>query len=82
MISILSIVYLVIDFISIYKNFNKIDKFKLLPLFALIVGLGGVMFIRNINPGILLISTAFSLVTVIMFHTIENPDMKLVEQFN
>ena len=82
MISILSIVYLVIDFISIYKNFNKIDKFKLLPLFALIVGLGGVMFIRNINPGILLISTVFSLVTVIMFHTIENPDMKLVEQLN
>jgi len=82
MISILSIVYLVIDFISIYKNFSKIDKFKLLPLFALIVGLGGVMFIRNINPGILLISTAFSLVTVIMFHTIENPDMKLVEQLN
>ena len=82
MISILSFVYLVIDFISIYKNFNKIDKFKLLPLFALIVGLGGVMFIRNINPGILLISTAFSLVTVIMFHTIENPDMKLVEQLN
>ena len=82
MISILSIVYLIIDFISIYKNFNKIDKFKLLPLFALIVGLGGVMFIRNINPGILLISTAFSLVTVIMFHTIENPDMKLVEQLN
>ena len=82
MISILSIIYLIIDFISIYKNFNKIDKFKLLPLFVLIVGLGGVMFIRNINPGIVLISTAFSLVTVIMFHTIENPDMKLVEQLN
>ena len=70
-ISILSIVYLGIDFISVQKNFNKIDKIKLLPLFALIVGLGGVMFIRSMNPGIVLISTAFSLVTVIMFHTIE-----------
>ena len=76
----LGVIYLTIDFISIFINFNKIKKIKLIPLFTLIVGLGIVIFVRAINPSILLTTTAFSLVTVIMFHTIENPDVKMVRE--
>ena len=78
----IGVIYLIIDFISIGKNFHNINKFKMLPMFILIIGLGLVVFIRALNPAILLTTTAFSLVTVIMFHTIENPDMKLINELN
>ncbi len=76
----LSIIYLIIDLFSILKNIKSLSKVKLFPLFILIIGFIIVFIIRNINPGLVLMTTLFSIVTVIMYNTIENPDFKMVTQ--
>ena len=76
----LGMIYLVIDIVSIIKNRKTISKIKLLPLLVLVFGFVLVVIVRMINPGIILITSVFTLVTVIMFNTIENPDIRLLEE--
>ena len=80
LIVVLSIIYLIIDLFSIFKNIKSLSKVKLFPLFILIIGFIIVFIIRNINPGLVLMTTLFSIVTVITYNTIENPDFKMVTQ--
>ena len=80
LIVILCMVYLMIDIYSIIKNLKNLSKLKLIPLFVLVVGLIITFIIRTINPGLILITTIFSIVTVIMYQTIENPDVKLLKE--
>lgn len=79
---ILGVIYLIIDAIAITTNIKKIEKLKLLPLIILVLGFGIVITVRAINPGLVLITTIFSLVTVLMYNTIENPDVKMIEQLD
>ena len=71
--------YLMIDIISIISNFRNIRDKKYIPLFVLIVAMGLAFFVRTNYPNIILINSSFALVTAIMYFTIENPDVKLVE---
>ena len=80
LIMIVGTLYLAIDMYSIIKNFKTIDKKKLIPLIALVVGFIIVIILRNINPGLVLMSIVFTLVTFIMYHTIENPDIKMISE--
>ena len=38
------------------------------------------LLIRKINPGLILINSTFAFVTMFMYHTIENPDILLIEE--
>ena len=64
---------------AIISNMKKgMDK-RLVPAF-LFLALGSiVMVIQYYNPSLLLIASSEALITVLMYHTIENPDVKLVE---
>ena len=73
-------IYMLIDFICIFKNLKKLNKKKIIPIFALLICFIFAFVVRQINPGIILITCSFTLVTAIMFFTIENPDMKTVEE--
>ena len=73
-------IYMLMDFISIGKNIKKLNKKKLIPMFALLVCFVFAFIIRNINPGIILITCSFALVTAIMYFTIENPDIQLLSE--
>ena len=64
------------------KKLNKIDKIKYIPLVFLIVLIIIIAFLRLIVPEINFISILLSFVMLIMYHTIENPDMKMIEQLN
>jgi len=77
---ILGAIYLMNDVIAIIVNRKKLNFFKLSPLIILILGFMIVMFVRQINPGLVLMSSVFSLVILIMNFTIENPDVKLLAQ--
>ena len=79
-IGLLCVIYLVIDIITIITKFKKIKKIKLIPLIILIVGLGIVFLLRTINPSIVFITTILTITTIIMYHTIENPDVKMLEE--
>ena len=76
-------IFLIMMIISVFiKALTKeqMDSKKIIPLYILLF-LGGIMMIiRLFWPEILLISIIFSFVLLIMFFTIENPDIKLLER--
>ena len=75
-----SLIYIIIDFMCVFKNLKKLNKKKLIPMGALMILFIMAFIIRNINPGIILITCSFTFVTAIMYFTIENPDVKVIEQ--
>ena len=79
---ILGVIYLVSDVIAIMINKKRLKLLKISPLIVLILGFVVVMLVRQINPGLVLMSSVFSLVILIMNFTIENPDVKMIEQLN
>lgn len=68
--------------IPVIKNVKKINFKKFIPSFAFIVFVSIVSIIQKINPHITLITSMESLVMFIMYFTIENPDVKMIEQLN
>lgn len=63
-----------------YKNFKNNEKY--IPLYFLIFFLIVVAICRMVIPKVNLISIVFSIVDMIMIFTIENPDLKTIEQLN
>jgi len=72
-------VYLVLIFLSIIFNIKNILNRKYFPIFALVFLGVIVIIVRNINPGLLVVPMMLAYINLIMFFTIENPDIKLVE---
>ena len=68
--------------ISLFLNIKGVGYKKYIPLFMFILGVTLNMIIRLYNPGILLITVTQALITVIMYFTIENPDVQMIEQLN
>ena len=75
-----SIIFMIIDFILIFSNLKKIKGKKLIPVFSLLTLFIVALIIRTINPGIILITCSFAFVVTIMYFTIENPDLKMLNQ--
>ena len=78
----LSFVSDVLLILLIILKMNKINKKKAIPLITFIV-LGGVCgYIQMQNPNITLSGCAESFVCFLMYFTIENPDLKMIEELN
>lgn len=60
-----------------YKNI-KLQKYLPIIIFVVLAGIGGL--IQKIYPYILLTTPIETLIIYLMYHTIENPDMKLLEE--
>lgn len=74
--------YLFLAFGITLINIKNIRNRKYLPIIALLF-LGIItLIIRLINPGLLVIPFVMSYINLIMFFTIENPDIKMIEQLN
>lgn len=73
-------VYLFIILISLITNAKKVFNKKYIPFYAFIILAGFVMIMRSINPGIVIISAAIAYINLIMYFTIENPDIKMLEK--
>lgn len=74
--------YLFLAFGITLINIKNIRNRKYLPIIALLF-LGIItLIIRLINPGLLVIPFVMSYINLIMFFTIENPDVKMIEQLN
>lgn len=71
------IILAILTLIKYRKSFNFVNY---LPLIILIVGLTLVAIIQKIIPSLTLITTVESFVLFVMYFTIENPDMKLLEE--
>ena len=76
----LCLMFLIFDIIICIKYMKKIVKSKFTPLYALIF-LGGLVFALGVfYPQLFLIGYVFSLIVIIMYFTIENPDVKMLQQ--
>ena len=73
---------LILVFKTLIKNFKKDNIKKFIPLFFLVVLGIASLLIRRIAPEILLISLVASYADLIMFFTIENPDVKMINELN
>lgn len=76
----ISSVFIGIMIFEIAKNFKMIKSKKYLPLIVfLTVGSLGMLY-QAFNPGVLLMTYMETFVTYIMYHTIENPDIRVIEE--
>ncbi len=64
----------------IISNFKNAFSKKLLPFFALITLAAISVSIQKANPAWLLMTAVIGYTTLIMYFTIENPDVKMIEQ--
>lgn len=77
---IVSIVYITVWLIRLSTNIKRIRDKKYLPIFAF-MGLGlVVMIIQKQHPELLLMTSMETFIVFLMYHTIENPDMQIIEK--
>ena len=71
--------------INIYcaiRSRKYLKKKKIIPIFAFITSIIVLIMVRTISPDIQMFSAMFTFVTILMYFTIENPDVKMIEQLN
>lgn len=73
------ILYFISAFIITMLNIKYFSK-KYLPIFAIIFITVLIAFLFSINPYLICISMGLSLVNLIMYFTIENPDLNLIQE--
>ena len=77
-------IYLLLIFFSLIIDYKKADndlkRKKYVPMFVLCLLFLVSLIIRVFDPYFNITSNIFSFVLLIMYHTIENPDIKLINQ--
>ena len=79
LLAILTFILFIITIIFLIKNYKVVVKKKLLPLVIYIV-LGITLFIIGEKTNILIMTFCDTFITILMYFTIENPDLKLLNQ--
>ena len=78
----LTVLFIIVWMIRIFSRFKFIMKKKCIPILFYVV-LGFITsIVQKSNPQLLLISFAETFCTFIMYFTIENPDVKMIEQLD
>ncbi len=62
------------------RNFETLKQKKSIPIIAFVVMLVVVAMIQKVKPELLLLTSLETIVVYLMYFTIENPDMKLLEE--
>lgn len=73
-------IYVVVMLFMIRKNIKQIISKKYSPILILMILSFMGLIVRQMNPALLLTTTIITYINVLMYHTIENPDMKLLKQ--
>ena len=74
--------YIALVMITLLINIKKIFTKKYIPFFVFILLAIVVLILRNINPGLVIITAVLAYIDLIMYFTIENPDVRLMEEIN
>ena len=72
-------IFLVSTFILAIKNHNKLQE-KVLPILILLVFIIAVLLIRGIVPEFICLEFLATTALMIMYFTLENPDIKMLEE--
>ena len=71
---------IIFDLYCLFKNIRNIRNKKYYPLFALVILMTIILFVREIHPEMLVINSALAFISVIMYFTIENPDLQMLQE--
>lgn len=66
--------------VCIIINYKNIKNKKYYPVFTYIFFIAFVALLQKINPALLLSTSVGTFVIFLMYHTIENPDVKMIKQ--
>ena len=75
-----AVICLILWIINIKRNARKISKVKYIPFFAYLVGSLALGAVQVQFPGFLLITPLINFTNSILYFTVENPDMKIINQ--
>lgn len=78
--SFISFIYSIIIFVICIVDFKYIKQRRYLPVITLLIMLLLAFLIQKMNPEILLMNFVYAYTLFIMYHTIENPDVKMIEE--
>ncbi len=62
------------------RDVKKMKKKKNIPIVTFITMVAPIIYLQMTNPEYLLMSPLISFIVVLMYHTIENPDMKMLSE--
>ena len=79
---IVSGIYICVWVVRLLGNYNELKNKKYLPIFAFMLLGVVVMLIQRIHPELLLMTSMETYIVFLMYHTIENPDLKMIEELN
>ena len=80
MIYVLTAILIVMWIVIILKNYSILKSKKSIPIVLFIILTLIVVVIQKQHPGLLLITATETFITVIMYFTIENPDIKMLDE--
>ena len=73
-------IYVAIMSILIFAHLKNIHKKGYIPIIALIILMTASGMIQKAHPEMLLTNAVFGFIIYLMYHTIENPDLKMLRQ--
>ena len=79
-VSVISLIAIILMLALLFINFKRVNKKKIIPLISFCFLGIGIIFIYSFIPGLLLITAGESVVTYLMYFTIENPDLKMLKE--
>ena len=74
-------IYFIAILVVILRNFKSIKLKKCIPYITLIIFMVLAIYLRNLSPTLIVIPAIMVYIDMIMYFTIENPDLKLLNEF-
>ena len=74
------VIYVLIIGIVILRDIKQIISKKYSPILIFMICGIIALIVRQINPALLLTTTIITFINVLMYHTIENPDVRMIEE--
>lgn len=76
------LIYFLINLYILIRNVKLINSKKYFPFMSLIIFIIIAIIVRVLDPTLIVIPAIIVYIDLIMYFTIENPDMKMIEQLN
>lgn len=74
--------YSFIGIVALIRNIRNIKDKRFFPILLFLVIGGAAAYIQYMNPGLLLAVPIHAFITFLMYFTIENPDVKMIEEYH
>ena len=77
-----SFLYSFVGIIALIRNIKNIKDKRFFPILIFLIVGGIASYIQYMNPGLLLATPIHAFITFLMYFTIENPDVKMIEEYH